>query len=88
MEINEILLFSFKFSTYITKPAMKGIMECPTVDFCLRMALQRTRPLILCMYVAYDAAVIIKSVCGLSKAAKDSIVDDRYGSTSTWWIWK
>lgn len=70
-------------NTYMTKPAINGIMEWPTVDFCLRMALQRTRPLILCIYVAYDAAVTIKFVCGLSKAARVSIVDDRYGSTST-----
>lgn len=67
----------------MTRPAINGIIECPTVDFCLRIALQRTRPLILCMYVAYEAAVIIKFVCGLSIAAKDSIVVDRYGSTST-----
>lgn len=88
----DILSFLWHFldrlTTYMTKPAMKGIIECPTVDFCLRMALQRTSPLILCMYVAYDAAVMINSVCGLSNAAKDSIVDDRYGSTDAWWIWK
>lgn len=34
-----------KFSTYIMAPFKNGKTECPTVDFCLRIALQTKNPL-------------------------------------------